>query len=54
MIEGLFLVRALFINSVELNGDVLPTEFCSTIRVLGRRKKKAGSLVRVISIGIYI
>lgn len=41
MIEGLFLVRALFINSVELNGDVLPTEFCSTIRVLGRRRKKS-------------
>lgn len=53
--EGLFLVRALFINSVELNSDVLPTKFCSIMTVLGRRKKKkAGSLVRVISICIYI
>lgn len=55
MTEGLFLVRALFINSVELNSDVLPTKFCSIMTVLGRRKKKkAGSLVRVISICIYI
>lgn len=55
MTEGLFLVRALFINSVELNSVVLPTKFCSIMTVLGRReKKKAGSLVRVISICIYI
>lgn len=55
MTEGLFLVRALFINSVELNSDVLPTKFCSIMTVWGRReKKKAGSLVRVISICIYI
>lgn len=40
MTEGLFLVRALFINSVELNSDVLPTKFCSIMTVLGRREKK--------------
>lgn len=40
MTEGLFLVRALFINSVELNSDVLPTKFCSIMTVWGRREKK--------------
>lgn len=40
MTEGLFLVRALFINSVELNSVVLPTKFCSIMTVLGRREKK--------------
>lgn len=54
MIEGLFLVRAPFNNSVELNSEMLSARFRSVISWFSGEKKKAGSLARINSIYICI
>lgn len=40
MIEGLFLVRAPFNNSVELNSEMLSARICSVMSWFSREKKK--------------
>lgn len=55
MIERLVLARAPFSNSVELKSEMLPVRFCSIMSWFsGKKKKKAGSLARIISIYIFI